>query len=65
MPLQWHGDFRRNSVYKERQFQVVWAYVTATSEWIGQESSRSAIRVESADDKRFAFKAAGFRTLES
>ena len=48
MPLQWHGDFRRNSVYKERQFQVVWAYVTAPFQWIWPESRRSAIRVDAA-----------------
>ena len=33
-------------MYKERQFAVVLACVTVISEWIGAESSRSAIRVE-------------------
>jgi hypothetical protein len=33
-------------VYKERQFAVVLACVTAFFQWIGPESSRSAIRVE-------------------
>ena len=33
-------------MYKERQFPVVLECVTATFEWICQESSRSAIRVE-------------------
>ena len=28
MPLQWHGRFSRNSVYKERQIPVVLVFVT-------------------------------------